>query len=173
MVALEIDNPFWQFSLRVYGSPGVAAECLELQDRLGLDVNVVLFAAWLGASRGIVLDQADLDRIEQMVSDWTAAVVRPLRTVRQTLKVMPVISDPEVQALRKRVADTELRAEQIEQAQLYRLSDSFGEPSPAPDGSAARANVAVILGLRGADAGAFPLRKLLAASDALTGAGFK
>jgi uncharacterized protein (TIGR02444 family) len=165
MTPLEIDNPFWQFSLQVYGAPGVAAECLELQDRLGLDVNIVLFAVWLGATRGIVLEQADLDRIEQAVAEWTVAVVRPLRVVRQTLKAMPEIADPEVQALRKRVADTELRSEQIEQALLYRLAGDLARPTAVPDESAARANVAAILGRRGADADVFPLGKLLAASD--------
>jgi uncharacterized protein (TIGR02444 family) len=165
MAPLEIDNSFWKFSLRVYGSPGVAAECLELQDKHGFDVNVVLFAAWLGASRGIVLEQADLDRIEQAVADWTALVVRPLRAVRQTLKMMPEIADPDVQALRKQVADTELRSEQIEQALLYRLADGFGQPSAAPGDRAARANVVTIFGRRGVDAAAFPLSKLIAASS--------
>jgi hypothetical protein len=92
-------------------------------------------------------------------------VVRPLRAVRQRLKLMPEISDPEVQALRKQVADTELFSEQIEQAFLYRLADTFGPPAAASGAPAARANVAAILGARGADAGTFPLHKLLGGID--------
>ena len=34
-------SPFWRFSLRIY--PAVADTCLELQDRFGVDVNVLLF----------------------------------------------------------------------------------------------------------------------------------
>jgi uncharacterized protein (TIGR02444 family) len=163
MPPLEIDNPFWRFSLRVYAAPGVAAECLDLQDRLGLDVNVVLFAAWLGAERGLQVGQADLDRIEQAVGGWSDGVVKPLRAVRQRLKQMSEIADPQVQALRKRVAGTELFSEQVEQALLYRLADDIGRPLSGPGKAASRANIAAILATRGADEAAFPLPKLLAA----------
>ena len=37
------------FALAVYGQDGVPAACLALQDGLGVDVNVVLFAAFVGA----------------------------------------------------------------------------------------------------------------------------
>lgn len=162
MPPLEIDNPFWQFSLRVYGAPGVAAECLDLQDKRGLDINVVLFAAWLGAERGVQLDASDINRIGQAVANWSDSVVRPLRAVRQGLKLMPEIAWSEVQALRKRVADTELFSEQIEQAQLYRLATDFGRPSSQP-ADAARRNVAAVLATCAADETAFPLKNLLAA----------
>jgi uncharacterized protein (TIGR02444 family) len=162
MAALEIDNAFWRFSLRVYGAPGVAAECLELQDKLGLDVNVVLFAAWLGAEREIVLERSDLDRIEQAVAGWSGSVVLPLRSVRQTLKTIPEIAEPEVQALRKRVAETELFCEQIEQALLYRLAGEIGASASSSAG-AARLNIELLLDRRGVSPDGFPLRKLLAA----------
>lgn len=164
MAPLEIDNPFWRFSLRVYGTPGVAAECLDLQDKLGLDVNVVLFAAWLGAIRDVALGQADLDRVEAAVKVWTADVVRPLRAVRRRLKSVPEIADPQVQALRKRVADTELFSEQVEQALLHELSGVIGHPAAATGEAVVRANVAAVLAAHGADDGAFPLPGLFAAS---------
>lgn len=164
MVPLETDNPFWRFSLRVYDAPDVAAECLELQDKLGLDVNVVLFAVWLGAIRGIVLEPSDLDRIDAVVAVWFADVVQALRAVRRRLKLMPAIADREVQALRKQVAGTELHSEQIEQALLFRAADGIGRAAPTPGEVAARANLAVVFGARGADRVAFPLHKLLGAS---------
>ncbi len=34
-------HPFWNFSLEVYGGEGVARACLELQDRRGVDVNLL------------------------------------------------------------------------------------------------------------------------------------
>jgi uncharacterized protein (TIGR02444 family) len=46
---LDTGNPFWRFSLAVYKAPGVAAECLALQETLGNDVKVLLFCAFLGA----------------------------------------------------------------------------------------------------------------------------
>lgn len=165
MAVLETDNPFWRFSLQLYAAPGVAAECLALQDKLGLDVNVLLFAVWLGATRGVRLDQSDLHRIDQIVALWSSEVVRPMRAVRQKLKLMPEIADPQVLALRRQIADAELNSEQIEQALLYRLAETFAR-APATHGiAAAHANVAAILGARGADAGIFPLPHLFGCLD--------
>ena len=42
----------WEFSLDFYARPGVSAALIELQDRAGLDVNLILFALWLGARHG-------------------------------------------------------------------------------------------------------------------------
>ena len=36
-------SPFWRFSVKFYGEPGVAQACIDLQDQVGVDVNV-LFA---------------------------------------------------------------------------------------------------------------------------------
>jgi uncharacterized protein (TIGR02444 family) len=38
-------NAFWDFSLKVYAAAGVADECILLQDRFGIDVNLLLFCA--------------------------------------------------------------------------------------------------------------------------------
>ncbi len=161
---LEIDNPFWQFSLRVYGAPGVSEECLELQDKLGIDVNVMLYAVWLGAARGVTLREGDLARIEDVIAIWSANVVQPLRKVRRAMKAMPDIADPQLQALRKRVAETELFSEQIEQALLFQLTEGFSRPDAAD--TATRMNILTVLARHDADNTAFPLPNLIAASDA-------
>ncbi len=161
---LEIDNPFWQFSLRVYGAPGVSEECLELQDKLGIDVNVMLYAVWLGAARGVTLREGDLARIEDVIAIWSANVVQPLRKVRRAMKAMPDIADPQLQALRKRVAETELFSEQIEQALLFQLTEGFSRPDAAD--TATRMIILTVLARHHADNTAFPLPNLIAASDA-------
>jgi uncharacterized protein (TIGR02444 family) len=76
---LQCDNPFWSFSLAVYAAPGVAAECLALQDTSGVDVNVLLFCAWLGATRRSVLTLEDFAAIEAAVEPWRDTVIRPMR----------------------------------------------------------------------------------------------
>ena len=58
------DGRFWAFSLDVYGRPGVAPACLALQDRHGLDVNLLLFCCW-AASQGVTLDQRTLAAAEE------------------------------------------------------------------------------------------------------------
>lgn len=165
MAPLDIDNPFWRFSLRVYGTPGVAEECLEVQDAAGVDVNVMLYAAWLGVTHGVALEDADVQRIDAAVVAWSAGVVQPLRSVRRGLKQRPDIADVEVQALRQRVASVELLSEQIEQAMLYGLADQIGRRIAKPE-AALRDNVAAVLASRGVQPGAFPVLKLLAAAAA-------
>ena len=115
---LDQDNPFWQFSVSVYGAPDVAAECLALQESLGIDVNILLLCAWAGA-RGYAFDDARLAEIEQRVGDWHAHIVRPLRAIRRDIKTMPEMAHTEIQEFRKEVAAAELRAERIEQALLF------------------------------------------------------
>ena len=44
------DDALWRFSLAFYASPGVAQALIALQDRDQLDVNLMLFALWLGVS---------------------------------------------------------------------------------------------------------------------------
>jgi uncharacterized protein (TIGR02444 family) len=163
MAPLEIDNPFWRFSLRVYGAPGVAQECLEVQDKYAVDVNRLLFAAWIGVTRGVVFDAAILRHIDAAVADWTASAVLPLRAVRRALKQRPDIDTDHVQAFRKQVAAAELKAEQIEQALLYRLADDIRQPAAEPHVAVAQTNLAVLLASYDPEARECPVPSLLAA----------
>jgi len=113
---LQKDNEFWRFSLAIYRTPGVPAECLALQDALSADVNLLLFCAWIGASRRSAVTEADLDGARRVVDVWHEQAVRPLRHVRQFMKAYV---SPECQALRNRIKGDELEAEQIEQAMLF------------------------------------------------------
>ena len=55
-------NPLWEFSLEFYAQPGVASACLALQDRCGVDVNVLLLMCWCGL-QGVCIDSASLARL--------------------------------------------------------------------------------------------------------------
>lgn len=113
---LQKENEFWRFSLIVYRAPDVAAECLALQDVLSIDVNLLLFCAWIGASRRTAITEADEEGARRVVGAWHEQAVRPLRHVRQFMKPF---ANPECQVLRTRVKGSELEAEQIEQAMLF------------------------------------------------------
>jgi uncharacterized protein (TIGR02444 family) len=119
-------EPFWDYSLELYGRPQVEDACLDLQRRHGLDVNLLLLCCWLGA-RGVGLDRAALARAELAVRAWQVEVVRPLRAVRRRLKAKLVDPDPMsvhegwpdlAQALRRRVLALEIDAERLEQLAL-------------------------------------------------------
>jgi uncharacterized protein (TIGR02444 family) len=112
-------NDFWRFSLAVYGRPGVAQECLGLQDKLGLNINLLLFCAWLGC-RGIALAREDLEGASRSIASWHDHVVRPLRGVRRQMK----LHHEDVSALRAQVQRVEVEAEQVEQAMLFEYAQS-------------------------------------------------
>jgi uncharacterized protein (TIGR02444 family) len=133
--ALQHDNEFWQFSLVVYGEPGVEAECLALQETLGIDVNLLLFCAWLGAARRNALADADLERVKSIVQAWHEQAVRPLRGVRQRLKTLP---GSDVAAFRTRVKALELEAEQLEPCSLPARRTPGLTPRMATPGTSCR-----------------------------------
>lgn len=110
----QYQNDFWRFSLALYGQPGVARECLELQDKFGLNINLLLFCAWLGR-REIALGRDDLEGALRVIASWHDHVVHPLRVVRRQMK----LHHDDVAALRAEVQRIEIEAEQVEQAILF------------------------------------------------------
>ena len=144
---LRLDNPFWRFSLDVYSAPGVAPECLALQEALAIDVNLLLFSAWAGAEPGVALTADEIAAAEAVVAAWHDEVVRPLRAARRKIKGMTLHAEPAVAAFRKAVADIEIGAERIEQALLWDWASRrwAGLAVPAPC-RPVRANIDVFLG---------------------------
>lgn len=131
-------NPLWAYSLRLYRKPGVAPACIALQDRCGVDVNVLLFCLWMGAcGRGVA--PAAMRLAVGVSREWTAHVVAPLRQTRRFLKPLGV------PAFRRAVARVELAAERLEQDMLVRLAPRAGRAPLRPSLAAARqaaANIA-------------------------------
>ena len=108
-----MSNPLWDYSLAVYGLDGVATTCLALQDTFGLDVNLLLYAAWL-AHRERRLSHAHLIEVDGLIAEWREKVVQPLRLLRRQLREYPGAAGihDEIKAL-------ELRAEQQQQDMMY------------------------------------------------------
>ena len=131
-------NPFWDFSLRVYGTAGVAPACLELQDRHGLDVNLLLLCCWLGHCQKAAPTRAEVARLADAVAAWHNDVVRPLRQARRRLKAPgPAIAPALAEALRQEVKRIELDAEHIEQLALAAALPSANPlPAPRPENAA-------------------------------------
>ncbi len=118
-----LPHPFWNFSLELYSADGAAEACLDLQDRRGCDVNILLFCCWLGASGRPTLTADRLRLLLKASNAWQAEVVKPLREVRRRLKdkSWPEALPETVDAVRRRVADAELAAEHAEQIKLAAL----------------------------------------------------
>jgi uncharacterized protein (TIGR02444 family) len=115
----------WDFAIDLYSTPGVADACLALQDRHGCDVNVVLFAAWLGAVRGDRVAGAELGEMVVGIAAWHDAIVRPLRMIRRTLKSGPLPApSTATEELRTRIKAVELESERIQLLRLEALASN-------------------------------------------------
>jgi uncharacterized protein (TIGR02444 family) len=108
-------DAFWAFSLAFYERPGIAETCLELQDRDGLDVNILLLCCWLGWSGQGRLRRDDFAAAEAGVAGWRSQIVERLRSVRRALKDMAA---PAASALRREILRLELMAEREAQRLL-------------------------------------------------------
>lgn len=125
-----VEGSFWDFSLAFYALPGVAEACLALQERCGVDVNVLLFLLYL-ARVGRLLSPVDVEKIDALAAPWRQAVVVPLRSVRRALKESVGEFRPDATAaLRTEVKRIELAAERVQQETLERLFPlgAIGEP---------------------------------------------
>ena len=142
----------WRFSLELYGRPGVASACLDLQDRHGRDVNLLLFAAWIGISGRGRLNDADFDRAEEAIGPWRRAVIEPLRAARRHVK------DAGQTSLYEALKSAELEAEHVAQDRLETLASAATFPRTARLDDAF-ANLARYLGARDVPE---PLRTALA-----------
>lgn len=127
----------WDFSVAVYGRPGVSQACLQLQDDYRVDVPLLLFALWAGHHRGVTLAPAEIAEIDKDISAWRDRVIRPIRDIRRLLKSDTLGMDADAtERFRSRVKKLELESEGLEIALLEtRL------PSRSDDGASAYANL--------------------------------
>ena len=132
---------FWRFSLAFYSPPGIADALIALQDRAGLDVNLILFALWRGAVHGQRLQASELRAAAAAVAPLRREIVGPLRELRRRLKP---VGDADIQALRRRVLGLELAAERAAQSRLVAIPAAAQRE--ADRCAAAEANLLLYLG---------------------------
>ena len=134
-------DDFWHFSLTVYD--GAQAACLVLQDKFGLDVNMLLFCCW-SAARGKVLSGAKTEEILVITGPWRRNVIEPLRSARRWLKgragqgLKGPIDPTESEDLRRRILELELEGEKVEQALIIDVHSAAPDPI---DGAATDASL--------------------------------
>jgi len=144
---------FWNFSLDRYGRDGVSKTCLELQDDIGADVNVLLLCLWCGQS-GYTLSR---DQLVQLMGGeagrWHRDIVRPLRAARKAMKGRVIAGEAEaVEDFRTQIKKIEIESEKWEQrslaAAVERMSTEALVDTP-PDACAriATANLEIYIGL--------------------------
>jgi uncharacterized protein (TIGR02444 family) len=136
----------WDFAVGHYGRAGVAEACLDIQDRWGVDIPLLLYGGWMG-TRGYALSQRDVDQVDAAVRDWREHVVRPLRQIRVDMKSgrYPMPSEAR-DALRGQVKSAELQSERLQLQSLERDCAEIGVSGQSPD-DAVVANVLAIIAL--------------------------
>lgn len=123
-------HPAWDFTLRVYGTPGVAPACLELQSRHGIDVTLMLLCLWHGSVREAPLGR-HLPDLMAAARDWQEHTVLPIRSARQWLKPgAEGLEAPEGAQLYKAVLGMEIECEHAELLILVRQAQALcGKPA--------------------------------------------
>ena len=138
-------NGLWDFATRLYAKDRVEQVCLELQDRRGADVNVLLFCCWVAASGRGAFRAGELEAALAATQTWREDVTQPLRRLRRHLKgdvgaAPRRLSDD----LRRVIAECELHAEHVEQLMLHDSLERAGTGTmdPAEQARAATQNLA-------------------------------
>ncbi len=111
----------WTFSLELYAREGVAGQCLDLQDRLGVDVNLLLYAVF-AATRGVEVSAADLAAVEAGIAEFRDQVLRPQRALRRRLDKQGDGVDA-----RQAMLDAELALERLQQDRMWQARRPSGE----------------------------------------------
>jgi uncharacterized protein (TIGR02444 family) len=140
---LAAADAFWRFSLMAYSRPGVADLLIRLQDRGGRNVNLILFALWLGICAGVSLDADALARAKTAMAKIDRDIVTPLRQLRRALKDDP---DPDLRDLRRRVLSLEIAAERRVQARLAAIVARRRDAESGDRQAIAEANLRLVLG---------------------------
>ncbi len=154
----------WSWVVAAYGAPGVAEQCLDLQDAHEQNVPLLLWAAWAAThgpvSEGLASQAAEVARA------WSEAAIVPLRSVRRRLK-QPLSDGDEASrlALREQVKAIELQAEKVLLEQLAGVS---GAGDRLPDDTAPAAMLDAVQAVASAWSGDYPAEKLARLTQTLS-----
>lgn len=142
------EHPIWDFVRTAYGRPGVSPACLALQTRHGADVDLLLYAAWVGASGRGRLDRRRLTRLRAAMAPWQAEVVLALRSLRRLLKLPTGAVPAELaEPLRQRILGAEIESEHVQFLALAADAPATGARAEAERRADVAANLEACLSL--------------------------
>jgi uncharacterized protein (TIGR02444 family) len=144
----------WRYATDVYGNAAVATTCLQAQDAHGLDVNLLLFAAWC-AHEGRSLGASQVAIAEARCAAWRSEVVEALRHTRRRWKSMAqraedyeAIKVLELAAERRQLS---MLADLVEDADFAAAGDVQPSGERAPANERLAGNLAAVAAARGID----------------------
>jgi uncharacterized protein (TIGR02444 family) len=120
------ESRFWNFSIALYNKPQVTELCLELQDKYGANINLLLWCLWL-EHQSIELSLQRLTAALVAIQKWDMDYVQTLRVLRRKMKVEFAQDINAVLHVREQIKSAELLAEKCEQEWLEKLSNDWAE----------------------------------------------
>lgn len=121
-----LNHPFWKFSIKIYAEPQVEKALLQLQDKHGLNINLILYCCWYAFRGQGRLNKNELKDLIQCVQYWHDKVTLPLRRLRLVIKKYK--EKTSLQSLYTDILQHELFAEQVEQLLLADISVYQAKP---------------------------------------------
>jgi len=116
-------NPFSKFALALYSSPGIEETSIELQDRIGAKVNLLLWCLWL-ETIDIQLSTKALNQAEKKIYLLDNNIVYRLRVIRREFKLQQG-STNDSQKLYQLIKQLEVLAEFQVIELLWQLAKKF------------------------------------------------
>ena len=116
-------DDFWQFACQLYSEDGMQTRLLDYQNQQGKNVNLCLLLYYLD-SLNLAINKAQLNKLEQCISEFDQQVLKPLRATRAYLKANQT-TITEYAAIRKELLSTELKLEKQQQGILITTINSF------------------------------------------------
>jgi uncharacterized protein (TIGR02444 family) len=111
----DVEADSWAFALAIYARPGVAEACLALQNEAGVDVMLLLMAAFAAIKHRILLTAEEIKAMDAACRPWREHIVWRLRAIRTELKTGPKPApDSETGQFRSKIKALELEAEKLE-----------------------------------------------------------
>ena len=114
------ENPFWQFTIKLWQHIEIRQILLELQDSRGLNINLLLLMLWL-AKHNILVSEEQLLLLRAITEPLDDEILQPLRQLRKALKTFPGIPDELYQSAQH----LELALEKQHIHDLYLASQQF------------------------------------------------
>jgi len=121
-------HPFRDFSASLYRKPGVADASLFVQDRYGLNINLILLCIWVAETGGGALTAGNIATALRRLADWEQHVIQPLREIRRACR-HEALGIPEflLQTFQPQIETVELGAEHVEQLVLAEFARGWTE----------------------------------------------
>ena len=109
------ENPLWKFAVEIYSREDVSEILLYAQDQFSIDVNMILYSAWL-ACENRSLSTRNVSEVENLVAAWRREVVLPIRCLRKSFRSI-VGAD----LIREEVKKAEILAEMEQLKMMYNI----------------------------------------------------